>query len=72
MLLADDASYEGDGATVFPVINDQIQMLPEKVICTGNEKWSIEMTATDKNFGPENTLQTGFPFKQKLPEESVG
>ena len=70
LLWADDASYEGDGATVFPISNDQIQMLHEKVVCNGGYKWYIEMTATYKNFGPETTVQMGFPFKQKLPEET--
>lgn len=48
------------------------QMLHEKVICTGGYKWSIEMPATYKNFGPETTVRMGFPFMQRLPEESVG
>jgi len=69
-LLADDATYEGDGATVFPISNDQIQMLHEEVVCNGGYKWVIEMTATYKNFGPATTVQMGFPFKQQLPEES--
>lgn len=67
-LYGDDATYEGDGATVLPISNNQIQMLHEKVVCSGYQRMQVEMTATYKNFGPATIVQMGFPFTQYLPE----
>ncbi len=69
-LYADDATYKGDGATVFPISNNQIQMLHEKVVCSGYQKMQVEMTATYKNFGPAAMVQMGFPSLQYLPDKN--
>ena len=72
--LADDASWEGDGYTVIPLTNSQIQLVSEKIKITEqsekmsnygfqNEQWLIDAELIFKNLGSNTSVQMGFPIE---------
>lgn len=69
-LYGNDAIFQGNGVTVFPVKSADIQMVTDSVtIKRGGELgWLVEVVATFKNFGPEAAVQVGFPFEYSSPE----
>lgn len=61
---ADDTSYEGQGETVWPVGNDQIMMVSEKVVIAYNlkeDKFFTDCLFEFKNTGSPTELTVGFP-----------
>jgi len=74
----DDAVYFGDGASVFPVISADIQMVSEVIHMeyAGRLGWLVEVEEKFKNHGPAINVQIGFPFDTweefDIPEDYTG
>jgi hypothetical protein len=63
---ADDGFYRGEGATVVPMNNDQIELLEESIhinyITEGyNTYWVANCSFVFYNSGPKCRIQMGFP-----------
>ena len=62
---ANDASFGGRGNTVYPLQNNQIKMVSEKVYVTEVEVkdvgWQVECSFVFHNTGKETIVQMGFP-----------
>lgn len=60
---ADDAHYFGDGADIYPMQNNDIQLVKEVITITDNQSnWSIDVEMFFKNHGEDTTIQMGFPL----------
>lgn len=75
---ADDASFGGDGADVYPLQNADIDLVSEVISITDNRaqnpgqhgwKWSIHVDMKFKNEGPDATVQMGFPFGDEFESD---
>lgn len=71
---ADDSSWEGDGYTVMPLSNAQIQLVSEKIKITEiysgltssdfqSQNWLINAELIFKNLGKSTSIQMGFPIE---------
>jgi hypothetical protein len=67
---ADDSAYFGDGADVYPLQSESIQLVAETIVITDRygakptvegRRFLIEVDMTFKNHGPDTTVQFGFP-----------
>ena len=73
--LANDTSYEGQGETVWPVGNDQIVMVSEKVVITYNlkeDKFFTDCLFEFKNTGGPTEVTVGFPDHTEVPSWEEG
>ena len=74
--LADDSSWEGDGYTVMPLSNNQIQLVSEKIQIVeqpawkppfsqsfSKNMWLIDAELIFKNLGGSTSVQMGFPIE---------
>lgn len=57
---SDDAIFTGNGYSVIPIKSDDVQMVSEEINISGG--YFVDVTMVFKNFGPEQTLQLGFPY----------
>jgi len=66
-----DAVYFGSGVTVYPVKNEDIQLVSEVITITKGVGlgWGVEAVLNFKNHGDKTTVQMGFPFDTYGPEE---
>ena len=67
---ADDTAFEGEGQTVWPVKNKEIEMVAETVkVQKGEEEWEANCIFILRNTGESTEVQIGFP---DLTERSPG
>lgn len=68
MSFADDGAFEGEGANVYPITNNHIQMVSETIDITYDSKnfpnWNVDVSINFINHGPAAKIQMGFPFKE--------
>ncbi len=71
---ADDSAYRGDGVTVYPVTNSDVQLTSEDVVITLEGKdetapgryrlpWRVDATLNFRNLGGPTKVQMGFPYR---------
>lgn len=74
----DDAVYFGDGASVFPLQSNDIQMVSEIIYIkyTNSKFWKVEVEEKFKNHGSATDVQIGFPFDTfeefDIPDDYTG
>ena len=69
-ILADDTVFEGEGETVWPVENKEIEMVAETVMVRPGQKgWDVDCIFVLRNTGEAAEVQVGFP---DLPKRSPG
>lgn len=73
---ADDGAFEGEGANVYPISNNDVQMVSETINISyipgeynnpnniRSSYWEVDVTMHFLNHGPPATIQMGFPFKE--------
>lgn len=64
---ADDASFTGDGVTVFPRNSDSIELESEVINISSHgdllhSRWYVDVSLVFRNHGPTQALQMGFPY----------
>lgn len=70
---ADDGSFEGDGANVYPIKNSEVQMVSETIKIRHDKDlnlWHVDVSMHFLNHGPNTTVQMGFPFKKTFRPDS--
>jgi hypothetical protein len=74
---ADDANYMGKGVDVYPVENNDIQLVSETIVITdsfalnspghsGGDRWTVHVDMEFKNHGDAATVQMGFPVYGRI------
>jgi hypothetical protein len=59
---ADDSEFWGEGETVWPVENNEIEMVAETIrVQPGENRWDAECIFVLRNTGKEMEVQVGFP-----------
>ncbi len=66
-----DSSYHGSGVTVYPIKNDNIQLVSEVLTITKGAGlgWGVEAVLNFKNHGNKTSVQMGFPFDTDGPND---
>lgn len=77
---ADDGAFEGEGASVYPITNSDVQMVSETINIAyvpgvdgpnffKSASWNVDVTMNFVNHGLATKIQMGFPFREPFSSD---